>query len=672
MVTGLSGIHLHPIEREIASRLEAGDEVTVNSLGGVDALSVAATDLAGSRFLPELLAALVKDWKASSADQGQSFETLFATLLSAITHDFTLIEVIDLLDAHRPLPGRGDEICFSNFLSSAQNSAFPQLTRGFAAEGCFRWAVSNRRWQLRLLDFLLGISMAEAPELVRRIAKISGVAHSHWHEEELLSKLESFAEDPDAEADASFELGMAYLRRGIEAVTESNAVESFKLGREWFGRCVARSEVNPEAQLFLDCLTLLSSFKPEADRELFGSALRRISASAFELSAWFASENLPQWLGARRLETVFWNQLAVALTGLIDHFDEASWWEPTAVIEQYVLAVYGANRIILRRTPGGSIDSLLRPKVVATVARQRGQAYQLKTWLQKNWSHEWASEAKQLLSDVEQLVLRSGQAQNPTGAAVETPAIVALIDKRHFPEATKRILLQVVNNAIAVQIDNLTASEIAIIEEAIGIAREHVDYQTNVHAQRLFDTVLVWTVRFLFTRLEVTQADDPTVGYLFEQSGGVLVKEDALQADFFRLLTTNAAGSDLEPTNIGGGRADVRLKSSSERLVIEVKRELKNSSFDALSASYQGQTVDYQNVSVRLGFLLVLDLSNDSKMGTPHIQSLVQTRLVQRVGEDQPRLIVIVKVPGNRKRPSDLTKAAKTDKSQRRAKKANA
>ena len=155
-------------------------------------------------------------------------------------------------------------------------------------------------------------------------------------------------------------------------------------------------------------------------------------------------------------------------------------------------------------------------------------------------------------------------------------------------------------------------------------------------------------------------------------SGGVLVKKDALQADFFRLLTTNAAGSDLEPTNIGGGRADVRLKSSSERLVIEVKRELKNSSFDALSASYHGQTVDYQNVSVRLGSLLVLDLLNDSKMGTPHIQSLVQTRLVQRVGEDQPRLIVIVKVPGNRKRPRDLTKAARTDKSQRRAKKANA
>ena len=93
------------------------------------------------------------------------------------------------------------------------------------------------------------------------------------------------------------------------------------------------------------------------------------------------------------------------------------------------------------------------------------------------------------------------------------------------------------------------------------------------------------------------------------------MKEDALQDDFFRWLTTNAAGSDLEPTNLGGGRADVRLRSSSERAVIEVKRELQDSSFDALAASYQAQTTDYQNVSVRLGFLLVLGPNEQHQRG---------------------------------------------------------
>jgi hypothetical protein len=39
----------------------------------------------------------------------------------------------------------------------------------------------------------------------------------------------------------------------------------------------------------------------------------------------------------------------------------------------------------------------------------------------------------------------------------------------------------------------------------------------------------------------------------------------------------------LEPTNIGGGRADIKLRSGNERLVVEVKRELTDCSFDALS-----------------------------------------------------------------------------------------
>src|SRR5258708_22754025 len=128
-------------------------------------------------------------------------------------------------------------------------------------------------------------------------------------------------------------------------------------------------------------------------------------------------------------------------------------------------------------------------------------------------------------------------------------------------------------------------------------------------------------VCFLLKRWEGTRADDPTVEYLFQRADGSEVKEDVLQDDFFRWLTTNAAGSDLEATNLGGGRADLRLKSSSERVVIEVKRELQDSSFDSLASSYEAQTTDYQNVSIRLGFLLVLDLSINNDEGTPHIRS---------------------------------------------------
>ena len=220
----------------------------------------------------------------------------------------------------------------------------------------------------------------------------------------------------------------------------------------------------------------------------------------------------------------------------------------------------------------------------------------------------------------------------------------------------------VVSNAFALQLENLTGAEVEVIERCRKAVAGHPDHRDNPHGQRLFDTVLLWTVRFVYTRLEVTQKDDPTVAYLFERADGTLAHEDELQADYFRWLSTNAAGTDLEPTNLGGGRGDLKLKSSGERLVIEVKREMSDSSFDAIAASYAAQSTDYQNVSIRLGFLLVLDLVASNGEGTPHITALFETRAIPRTGEIVPRSMTIVKVPGRRKRPSDLTKAAKSKK----------
>jgi hypothetical protein len=578
--------------------------------------------------------------------------------------DFTLMETIDVLDACRPLPDQGDEISFSSFLAKAQDLSLPALTRGIAAEGSFRWAASNRRWQLRLLDFMLGVSANENPEFVRRIAKLGGIAHSHWHESELLGKLTEFAKVAEATADASFELGMASLMEGIDADVSGAALSAFEKAKAWFKKSLEHSETNPEAKLFLDCLNLITAYQSATDGQVFTETRNRISSSAFELSAWFSTQGSPSWLGARRLEAVYWNQLALALEGLHHHLEETSWWEPAAVIEQYVLAVYGANRCILRRGLNGTINTLLRPRITASLARHHGQAYQLKTWLKKNLSHEWAPEAQRLLTEVERSASGMDFPANPSDAVIEQVSIAALIDKAHLPESTKRIVVQVICNAVSIHADNLTSAEIDIIEDAVKSAERNLDYQTNPHARRLFDSVLIWLVRFLYNRLEMTKADDPTVEYLYERADGKNAVEDALQADFFRWLTTNAAGSELEPTNIGGGRADILLKSSSERVVIEVKRELRDSSFDALAAWYQAQTTDYQNVSVRLGFLLVLDLTIKNNEGTPHIRSLIRTRSVQRTGEDHPRLLVIAKVPGNRKRPSDLTKAAKASKRQ--------
>jgi hypothetical protein len=181
----------------------------------------------------------------------------------------------------------------------------------------------------------------------------------------------------------------------------------------------------------------------------------------------------------------------------------------------------------------------------------------------------------------------------------------------------------------------------------------------------------LWTTRFLKNRLDITRKDDPSVAYLFETVDGTLAAESALQDDYFRWISTQSASGEIEPTNIGGGRADVALKATGERMVIEVKRETDDASFASLASHYAGQTADYQNVSIRLGFLLVLDLTAPKLEGTPHIRSLVQCHSLQRLGETEPRHVVIIKVPGRRYSPSAVSKNAKSSGTARNRRQSN-
>jgi hypothetical protein len=614
-------------------------------------------------MMPELLRPLVLGWSNSKAADQEAHKGILHDLLEVATTDFVLIEAVDILEHHRPLPDDGDECCFMLFLAKAATGdhSLSGLSRGAALDGAFRWAGDNRRWQLRLLDFFLGLAPGDDTEFLRRAAKIVGVAFSHWRDKELVEVLRKLAQLEAVRPEAAFELGMAALAEAMDRADSNSAATTFHEASNWFGESEGVSEYHPETSLYLDGLDLLLSFHSGAVSSSFATVSARVQQHAFELHAWSGGSG-PPWLGARQTEAACWSALASAVAGLASSLDEPSWWEPAAVIEDGLLSVYNAGRSILRRDQHGGVEAMVRPRIRASVATQAGQGHQVRTWLQQNAAHEWAAEARDLITQIDAFIAQSGSPKNPPEAVSERTSIAAIIARSNIPEEQRNILLGVVANAVSLQLDNLTGAEADVIERCCKEAQGQTDYSANTNGARLFDTVLLWLVRFVFNRLELTKGDDPTGAYFFERDNGSLPHEDELQQDFFRWVATYAAGSDLEPTNIASGRADIRLKSGPERLVVEVKRELADCSFDALFKSYAAQTTDYQNVSIRLGVLLVLDLATPNREGTQHLTSLFEMRPVRRYGESQSRRILIVKVPGRRKRPSDLTKLAKTNR----------
>ena len=651
---------MHPIEAKLIEFVMSGRNLQLEDIGGIAELAPAARTLGLTPMMPELLHALLSGWSNAETTDRSAHKGALRDLLEVATTDFILLEAVDILERHRPLPDEGDELCFMLFLKKAatEDKSLSGLARGASLDGAFRWAGDNRRWQLRLLDFFLGLAPDDDTEFLRHAAKIVGVAFSHWRDKELVEVLSKLVHLEPIRSEAAFELGMASLAEAIDQTDSIAAITNFRDARDWFGESDGVSECRPEASLYFDSLNLLLDFQSGSASASLSSMSARVQQHAFELHAWSGDIN-PPWMGARHAEAACWSALAGAVAGLADSLNEPSWWEPTTVIEMGLLSVYSAGRSILRRDQHGGVESLVRPRIHASLATQAGQAHHVRTWLQKNATHEWSTEARALIAQIDAFISQSGSPINPPVAASDRTSLAAIIARSNIPEQQRTVLLGVVENAMCLQVANMTSAENNVIERCCKEAQGHPDYSANTNGARLFDTVLLWLVRFIFNRLELTMGDDATGAYLFERTDGSLPHEDELQQDFFRWVATCAAGSDLEPSNIASGRADIRLKSGPERLIVEVKREETDSSFDALFRSYAAQTTDYQNVSIRLGVLLVLDLATPNRDGTPHLTSLFEMRHVHRYGESQPRVVLIVKVPGRRKRPSDLTKLAK-------------
>ena len=662
MVASDTRPQLHSVETALHALLREGKIPHVEDMGGFDAIVEAIPSLAISPLSSEILSAVLRDVGRISADDAALWRELIRRLVQGATSDFVLIEMVDAIDAYQQLPEGIASDIFMVFLQKAGDASgvLAGYARAVALEGAFRLAVTDRRMQLRLLDALLGIQVSDDPQFLRHAAKIMGVAHSHWHEAELVNMLRTLSECEGAAYEASFELGMAGLALALDEPQRDVATTFFLDSLHWFQKAESMQEATPEAVLYGECLTLLTDFEAHKTEQELRERSVVIQKSAFELLAWHADPNSPTWLGARHFQAACWNDLAYTLVSLADSLQEVSWWEPRVVIERQVLAAYSAGRAILKRGGDGYLETLIRPRIKSSIAQREGQAYLLKHWLKQNQEHELVPEANAILNGIDHMMADRPEVQrNPTEAATVWAPVAAVLSQVHASNETTRRVGELVANAFASSLENLSGGEIEIFDQCRTSVENHPDHRDSVRGAKLFDTVLLWTVRFLKNRLEMTKKDDPSVTYLFETADGSLAPENALQDDYFRWLSTQSASGEIEPTNIGSGRADVVLKTTGERIVIEIKREIKDASFDSLEKSYAGQTTDYQNVSIRLGFLLVLDLTGSKLDGTPHIRSLAQCRSIQRTGEAEPRQIVIVKVPGRRYLPSEISKGAK-------------
>ncbi len=612
---------MHPMERRLVRALEAGEAVSLATIGGVGAVADNAQHLARSPMLPEVVRLLVYGMGSATGEELESLEQVLVGLLGGVEDDLVLHEVVDVLDDTCGRRPRLDEALLGMFLRIVQDPSLPATTRAFALDGAFRRAVTALALRYKFLGALVSITATDDPAFLRLAMKIIGVSHTHWRSEGLVEHLHRLASIDEAAEEACYEIALAEMHEGLVAADRDEAIHRFESSGKMFGKVLDRRPDRPDACLYAEALGAVLRFAEGASTEEVEDLADEVSRRAAEILLWHVGEGDPPWLGARLAEAATWRTLSARLATVAARLDESAWYEPAAVIEQELLAAYTASRTLLFSDRDGAIETILAPRIEAGAASKRTL---LEQWLARNPESVHAATAARLLA-----VLDLGE--STSDAALPTPLerLLRLQGAAGFPHET------------------------AIFERCIRLLKEVGDYHLD-GVQDLFDPILFLTLRFLSLRMDLSKATAVQVGYLFHEPGASPPHERRLQEDYQDYMAGLIPGLiDTERSNVAGGRADVVFAGAPHRLVVEVKRELRDASFDSIFGQYQGQATEYQNTNIRLGLLLVLDLT-DKPGGAAHITEQVEARLVRRAGEHQDRGLVAVRVPGNRRRPSGV------------------
>lgn len=645
-MTTISGNKMLPIETKLCSLLELGKEPSLVKIGGVESILLYSKKLSSSKLTPELVRIIIVEFEGLPQQDQARLGDFLVQCIENLSDEFCAQEIVDLIDCFEAPPKIEDRF-YKSFLKVAQDSTKPAMTRAFALDGSLRLACKKPARKHALFAILLEIDVSDSPLFIKNSAKILGVANSLWSSEEALSVLQGFMVVDEAKSESAYELGMAYLHKGFEAQDRASATNCFSTALFWFRESIKHDEQRLDAELYELSLSILIQYAHgNLEMNILADKADCIQKAVFIYEAWVDSETSRSWLGARRTELANWTILARSLEGLVKYLAQPSWFEPRVVIENHLLKAYTASRSYLYRTVSGGIETIIKPYIEASLIQQEGQLYHLYQWLEQIDHPEWQKVATDLLAKVEDEL--EIYRENPTKAASYDHRGVALLKNNNAPTP----LIEAFEQVVALNRETVSPAFENIFNVCDIALKSNSDYRKK-QIRSAFIPVLTLTLKFLESRMDQTQGHHRAVKYLFQTNP--LPKEDALQSDYFDFMYGLLMGTTVEVSNIGGGRADVQFQYRGIRIIAELKKEEDNCSFDNLEQCYSTQGVEYQNTNVRLGILLVLDLTKKDG-GVSHIESQVKVVDVLRPGEDCPRSLVIVKVPGRRKTPSALSR----------------
>lgn len=643
---------MHDIEQQIIGFLQNGQQPSLWSIGGFQKLYNCSNELYGSRLLPEILMMLCREVNDTWEADWRHF------VVMALRHaddSPTTNECVDILDNHPTIVGAFANQLFDVYRTRAADESTDPLLRTSFLDGCIRLTIKDSKKRFDFLSFLMQVDGKSLGAFAKRFIKIVGVCNCHWSYDELHKILVGALSDESCVDEANFELGMHHFRKLLDTGSIESTNELLK-AESYFRIACEFASIHAEATLYRNACRMLRDFTQGDLSNSSQLIVHEIRESLTALRAYHRSGDDPSWLGARTTEIARWESLERKLRSLDHEINYEGWFDARDVIESLLIPVFCASRSLLKRGDAGGVEFLIQPRLIGTIAANKSHFSNLQEWLRRNPSSPIAAEVLSLITSTESELNTSNSSLVAISKITRTN-LHGILDQLSPGDDAKQILSQVIEDTILLQTRNLNHVQDRIITQCIEGLGSHPDYK-HPDVRVVFNATLWWLVRFIASRLDSMKGDAPEIEYLFRRDDGTRAKEDKLQNDFMTLFRPYAVGSQIEVTNIGGGRADVMLQYNAEKMVVEVKREDRDCSFDAIEERYAEQTFQYQNTASRMGFLLVLDQTDRGGQAL-HLADSIRPMKLTPKGETEPRYVVVCRISGDRCTPSDLSKPKK-------------
>jgi hypothetical protein len=499
----------------------------------------------------------------------------------------------------------------------------------------------------RLFSALVEIEPNENGLFVEHAAKIVGAAFHAWREDDLLAVLERLRRNSVAGGEATFEYGNALLSVALDGDDQREVMDGLESARTLFVEAGRIDADRSDAQVYAAVIDVAQGFACGADATDLQQAVDTLAAAAADRAFLLSADRLPDWLAPRWDRDVRWFELLDSIPSLAAELDRPSWLRACEVLDR-LLKVYDAERTI---AGGVGFGILIRPRIEASFVRSQGLLAHLDDRLRDD---EFVGGYRNIASALRERISAIAAEQKPPGKGEEgtySEKLRGALDDIGAPISFIDRVMDAARGKLAAE--NEVANP--------AVQRVYADVRTKLagsfyyvdKVKTMFDRLVLQVILFCMDRQDAASKELGSRGtYLFDKNA---VEAD-LQKDLREFLVGNltGGGTQTEVEGIAKGRSDIYIGHGSWRFLIELKKHDGQVSPE-VARRYFGQAASYQGTNVKLGMLGILELVNRTGP-PPAIEDCIWYDSLVPDGDTTARHLVVFKVPGRMRRPSELSR----------------